>query len=226
VTTFDALVIDVGGVLFVPDIRKLEPHLSSRGMHTDVEHVVRAHYVAAAALDRLKPDEPIGTTYIEAFISELGGSFDDVTDFDDIFMTTDQLWFHLLPDAAEALRELAASGVPIAVVSNSNGTVEAQLRSTGVCQVGDGDGVTVAAVVDSFVFGVEKPDPAVFAPAIEALGIEPEQAVYIGDTVRFDVAGARAAGLHPVHLDPYGFCPRDDHDHVSTLAGVRPYLLT
>jgi putative hydrolase of the HAD superfamily len=35
------------------------------------------------------------------------------------------------------------------------------------------------------------------------------------------VAGAVAAGLQPVHMDPYGFCPAPDgHPHVSSLAGV------
>jgi putative hydrolase of the HAD superfamily len=43
----------------------------------------------------------------------------------------------------------------------------------------------------------------------------------VGDTGWADVAGARAAGVRPVHLDPHGFCPLpDDHDHVVDLDGV------
>jgi hypothetical protein len=36
--------------------------------------------------------------------------------------------------------------------------------------------------------------------------------------VRYDVRGARAAGLLPVHFDPYELCrERDDHAHVKRL---------
>jgi putative hydrolase of the HAD superfamily len=43
--------------------------------------------------------------------------------------------------------------------------------------------------------------------------------LHVGDSLRYDVAGALAAGLEPVHLDPHGFCPAPDgHRHVRTLA--------
>jgi FMN phosphatase YigB (HAD superfamily) len=45
--------------------------------------------------------------------------------------------------------------------------------------------------------------------------------VYVGDTVKYDVRGARAAGLNPIHFDPYELClERDDHPHVSVLGEV------
>jgi putative hydrolase of the HAD superfamily len=65
--------------------------------------------------------------------------------------------------------------------------------------------------------GVEKPDPRIFEIALAELGIGPEQAVYVGDTCFFDVAGARAAGLVPVHVDPAGACGGDDHAHVTSI---------
>ena len=43
--------------------------------------------------------------------------------------------------------------------------------------------------------------------------------LHVGDSLRYDVAGALAAGLQPVHLDPHGFCPAPDgHPHVRSLA--------
>jgi len=47
----------------------------------------------------------------------------------------------------------------------------------------------------------------------------------VGDTVRYDVSGARAAGLFPVHFDPYNLCQdQGDHAHVACLADVENLL--
>jgi hypothetical protein len=38
-------------------------------------------------------------------------------------------------------------------------------------------------------------------------------------------AGAHAAGLQPVHMDPYGFCPaRDGHPHIRSLGALARLL--
>lgn len=55
-------------------------------------------------------------------------------------------------------------------------------------------GVAVTAVSA----GAAKPDPAIFAPALAALGSTADRAAYVGDSVADDVAGARAAGLMSV----------------------------
>jgi putative hydrolase of the HAD superfamily len=74
------------------------------------------------------------------------------------------------------------------------------------------------------VVGVAKPDPAIFAIALEACGVAPERALHIGDTVGADVDGALAAGVHPIHLDPYAFCRDDSHHHAPDLATVAELL--
>ena len=43
-----------------------------------------------------------------------------------------------------------------------------------VCQVGEGACTRVAVIVDSHVVGVEKPDPAIFTHAFDALSLPPE----------------------------------------------------
>jgi hypothetical protein len=35
-----------------------------------------------------------------------------------------------------------------------------------------------------------------------------------------DIAGARAAGIEPLHLDPLRRCRRTGHRHIRTLAGI------
>ena len=115
------------------------------------------------------------------------------------------------------MRTLREAGLALAIVSNAEGTMEQQLAAHRICQVGDGDGVTVEVVVDSKVVGVAKPDPRIFTLALEQLGVPGERAVHVGDSVHFDVEGARAAGVQAIHLDPHGFCPFDDHPHIRDL---------
>ena len=70
----------------------------------------------------------------------------------------------------------------------------------------------VACVVDSYVVGVAKPDPAIFEPALSALGLSASSRVaYVGDTVFYDVRAATAAGLTPLLHDPFGFHADDPH---------------
>jgi putative hydrolase of the HAD superfamily len=72
---------------------------------------------------------------------------------------------------------------------------------------------------------VSKPAAEIFRYALEPLGVAAPDSLYVGDTVRYDIRGARAGGLQPVHFDPYGLCPeRADHPHVTSLAGVEALL--
>ena len=77
--------------------------------------------------------------------------------------------------------------------------------------------VDAGGELDSSVYGVSKPDPRVFGPALDAVGVAAGRCAYIGDTVVFDVAGAHAAGLRAIHLDPLGWCDGADHGHAVDL---------
>ncbi len=58
----------------------------------------------------------------------------------------------------------------------------------------------------SFEVGLAKPDPAFFTHIVEALGIDPAEAVFVDD-MAINVRGAARAGLHAVHFshtDTYG----------------------
>ena len=108
----------------------------------------------------------------------------------------------------------------LGIVSNSDGTVERELATRGIAEVGPGDGVDVECIVDSTAVGVAKPDPRIFEIALESMGVAAEDAWYVGDTPAFDVDGARNAGLRPLLLDPYEFHLDADCDRVDTLDEV------
>jgi putative hydrolase of the HAD superfamily len=52
--------------------------------------------------------------------------------------------------------------------------------------------------------GYGKPDPRIFTHVCEKLGVAPEDAWHIGDSLASDVAGAKAAGLTAVWLNREG----------------------
>jgi putative hydrolase of the HAD superfamily len=79
-----------------------------------------------------------------------------------------------------------------------------------MCTV-NGEPVAVAAIVDSQVIGIEKPDPRPFLIALDALGVSPSNCVHIGNSVHSDVVGAQGVGMNVVHVDPLDRC--DDHSH-------------
>jgi len=85
----------------------------------------------------------------------------------------------------------------LGVVSNFYGNLEAVCASVGLAPL-------FGAMVDSCCVGFEKPDAAIFRIALEALRAPPETAIYVGDSLRRDLEGARRAGLSFVWIAPEG----------------------
>jgi HAD superfamily hydrolase (TIGR01509 family) len=102
-----------------------------------------------------------------------------------------------MPGAPAVLDRLRGRGLRLAVVSNSNGMVAEILRSVGLADLVD-------TIIDSGLVGVEKPNPKIFRKAAAAVGVQPEEAVHVGDLYSIDVLGARAAGCRAILLDPAG----------------------
>ncbi len=75
----------------------------------------------------------------------------------------------------------------LAVVSNWDCSLEGVLTGLGVADRFD-------VVSASAVVGAAKPDPAIFAHALGALGVAPANALHCGDLPEKDCVGARAPG--------------------------------
>lgn len=50
-------------------------------------------------------------------------------------------------------------------------------------------------IIDSTVFGKIKPDPSIFEAALSELGVNPEEAIYVGDSYTADMVGAKRVGM-------------------------------
>ena len=220
----DAVFLDVGGVLVLPDHERIAGALARAGVRVDPSRLDRAHYAGVAALTEFtEGDREIWVAYNRAYARACDVPEDAVDDTVEHLLNefaTGEVWDRTIPGTTDAMRELAGLGVPMAIVSNADGNCEQRLRDAAICQVGPGEGVHVATILDSTVVGVAKPDPRIFDLALEVLDVAPERVIHVGDTPGADVEGALAAGVHPVLMDPYDFHPDLDVERVTSLSEV------
>ena len=115
----------------------------------------------------------------------------------------------LYPDAEPLLEQLGAR-YPLGLISN--GPSELQRPKIEMFALER----HFEVVVVSGELGVRKPDPAIFETALEALGVAPQRAVFIGDNPTDDIAGACASGLSAIWVNR-GDWPAPDPDDRDAL---------
>ncbi len=218
----DAVLLDVGGVFHLPDHDRIAGAMERAEIVIDAAELDRAHYAGVRGLTNFhEGDRSIWLAYIREYARALG-SADQLDAVAGVLLnefTTGGVWTRIIPGSLDALIAIKATGVKLAIVSNADGSVEAQLAADGICQMGPGPGVEMDAILDSSVVNVAKPDPRIFEIALERLGgIDPSRAIHIGDTPAADCAGARAAGITPILIDPF-----NDHEDFE---GLRMKSLT
>ncbi|NUN47495.1 MAG: HAD-IA family hydrolase [Candidatus Brocadiae bacterium] len=127
------------------------------------------------------------------------------------------LWSRPVRAAAATLDRLRDQGYRLAVISNSDGSVEAMLERLGMKS-------RLEFVIDSKVVGVEKPDPRIFRMALERSGADPGRSIYVGDMFHIDVLGARGVGMDAVLLDPGQHHEKRDCRRVREFADLPEHL--
>ena len=115
------------------------------------------------------------------------------------------------PDTATVLAGLHRRGIKTAVVSNIAFDVRPAFENIGV-------GGEVDEFVLSFEVGAVKPDPAIFATALDRMGVPADRALMVGDSDEAD-GGARALGCGFALVDPLPTSQRTD----GLIAALRPY---
>jgi putative hydrolase of the HAD superfamily len=102
---------------------------------------------------------------------------------------------HPAPGVGECLRALRTAGVRLGIVCDVGLTGSPVLRKRL-------EGFGLLGYFDAWAFSDEtgwfKPAPEAFWPALEGLGVTPDEAAHVGDNERTDIAGARALGMTAV----------------------------
>lgn len=159
----------------------------------------------AAALElkhhpQLEHDEEIWIVFTERIVRGMGG---DANGARACAEEMTALWtrsenFELFEDALPVLEELRAAGLKLGLVSNTGRDLDLFVAHHRL---------DVNAAVASSAHGRTKPHASIFRAVLDRLGVAPEDAAMVGDSIRDDVEGARALGLHAILLDRGGRHP-------------------
>jgi 2-haloalkanoic acid dehalogenase type II len=110
----------------------------------------------------------------------------------------------LYDDVTAALSALRVGGWRLGVLSDADrGYLDANLACHGL---------NFDAAVCSEDLGCYKPHRSAFLAACDALGVEPSEALYVGDTPRTDIEGSRRAGLQSIWINRRSIAWPDDLD--------------
>lgn len=183
--TPSAVIFDVGKVLFEWDPRYLYERLidDDQALEAFLATVVTKewHFQHDAGRPFAETSAELSAQYPEheSLIAAWGPRFNDTVP-------------HAIPGMLEIVRELDAAGVPLFAITNFSGEFwpawarqHAELFDRFRDVVVSGDEKLV------------KPDPAIYALALERFGLSGPDAVFVDDSPA-NVAGARDAGIHAV----------------------------
>lgn len=100
------------------------------------------------------------------------------------------------PAAVRVLTELRARGLRTGLLSNTHWPRD--LHERWLAEAGLRDLLDVRLYTSDLDH--VKPHPEAFRALLEAVGVAPERAIFVGDRIRDDVSGAQAVGMRTVHM--------------------------
>lgn len=218
-----AVLFDAGNTLLFLDFPRLAPAVGrATGVPLTAAALRAQAGPAARVLERRDgTDRERATRYLETLFRLAGVPEASLPVARDELLSLHQarhLWGAMDPGTPAALERLLAAGLRLAVISNSDGRADEGLAAAGLRDYFE-------LVVDSALVGLEKPDPGIFALTLRQMGLAPSEALYVGDLYEVDVAGARAAGLDVILLDPLGVHAGRDVRTAASVAAVAELLL-
>jgi putative hydrolase of the HAD superfamily len=104
------------------------------------------------------------------------------------------------PGVVETLRALRARGQLVGLITVCTQDVEILWEDSALAGLFD-------AEIFSSRLGVSKPDPRIYLACCEALGVEPHEAVFVGDGANDELAGARRVGMDAILIHRPGEGP-------------------
>ena len=109
-------------------------------------------------------------------------------------LDTQRQMYRVYDDTLPALEALQERGHAMAIISNHEWELPDLVAALGLASY-------FAGVVTSARTGYRKPHPQIFRDALALLGVEPEAAVMVGDSVNSDIVGALRLGMSAMLLD-------------------------
>lgn len=102
---------------------------------------------------------------------------------------------------------------PMVLVSNFYGNIHSVLRTYDIEKY-------FKAIVESAVVGIRKPDPQIFSLGVEALGMNADEVLVVGDSYGKDIAPAHSIGCRTVWIEGQGWDNENDSKETSSSDAV------
>jgi putative hydrolase of the HAD superfamily len=206
-----ALLFDLGNTLaayyhseqFQPILERgiaaVSSELESRGL----SHVTfDAAFASAIAENREAPDfrfTPMAERFERIFDIDLSEDSPLAQLLCELFLAPIFEIGRVYDDARPVIGQLREAGFPLAIVSNAPWGSPPDLWRNELERLG------LASAVDAIVMcgdiGWRKPARAIFEFAASALDRSPDQCIFVGDDLRWDVSGSKAVGMRSVLID-------------------------
>ena len=186
-----AVAFDIDGTLYDNTIM----HLKSIPLALCNLRLLREFRRVRLALRRTRPIEDFHALQAELLAARLGLKPAEARDLiDRIFYGTWERVLHsvpVYPGVRECVERLKAAGLKVAVASDF--PVERKLEILGIAGLWDCEIATESV-------GYLKPNPEPFRALLDCLDEPPQRVLYVGNSYRYDVEGARAVGMSTAHL--------------------------
>lgn len=192
-----AVTFDFGQTLADLDPEMLSNRLGERGVRVvpaRVEGAVPAAWRAYNASIKSGLGGHPWKILMARLLEEAGASAPDIAESVD-WLWTEQpkrnLWRRPVPAMIELVQDLRRAGIPVGVVSNSEGHLAELIHELSWAS-------HFLVVADSGKLGMEKPGREIFEWASSRLGVAMAHIVHIGDSYAADVEGALSAGMKAI----------------------------
>jgi HAD superfamily hydrolase (TIGR01662 family) len=124
------------------------------------------------------------------------------------------------PEALKVLEALTDQGIRMAIISNAPWDVPGRLLRADMRRW------DIEEFFDAFVMSGDmpwrKPNPEFMWTAARYLGVTPDECLVVGDSLRADIEGAKAAGMRSVWINREGRCPSAGQPQPDwTFAGLK-----
>ena len=119
---------------------------------------------------------------------------------------------------AHPMLETLHERYPMMLVSNFYGNIDEVLRDYGIRDLFKG-------IIESAVVGVRKPNPTLFRLGVDALELNADEVLVVGDSLRKDIEPAEKLGCHVLWLKGKGWTAEEDQQtHPNTITRVTQVL--
>jgi putative hydrolase of the HAD superfamily len=217
-----AIFFDVGNTLLFPDRQRILAPLHERGFAPSLERLHAIERRTKTEFDAIlqqdgRADHGFWFLFYSHLLEELGLQDDPLRDALVGATRISANWSDIRPGTREILQRIGRHH-ELAVISNADGKITDVLERCGIAGC-------FLTITDSGLVGHEKPHPAIFAAALRAMNVAPEESLYVGDVYSVDYLGAIRAGMQAMLFDVAGAYREAGLPRVESLEELESELL-